>query len=602
VGGKLIRATTDDAGGFTLHGLRPGGPYTVIAEADDPQGLITGRSSVRAPNAQVQIRLRDLEDPPPVSASAPTRRVSPISSREQADDEPQPAPARKRRINEEDLPPAPEADVVAPSSASREPDRAASRVPRLAPPVLNTGWRRGDSPSEAGDSEELVASQAAPSTDRPEPTNAPPATRPADDQDEGPNPLPPAIEPERSSALPARTRFRPAAPASTPVPTRSEPVGEPLPEPRRSSSAPAGSIKPAAAEPASEPSPTEPATNAPAASEPPAGEKEKAAETTGDASPMPSPAEAADLPAPSEAPATPAEPQTQPSPATEPASSSSPEVSAPQTRREPKKPAAVVAATPPAAPQVNWDPPYDPFAVVAAAAEPVSFAPVSPPATRPAAPPTRPMTGANPAPPRQVGRATSAPAASRSAGASASPAPASAPGTRTRLASLLEDKRPASCNFDSRHQRLVDFKLPDLQGQPIRFQELDADLILLDFWGTWCSYCTQSIPHLVELQKQLGPQRLKIVGIAYEEGPIEERVKAVSETARKLGINYTVLLGGVDGPCPLQAALHVQAYPTLILIDRYGRVLWRDQGASPGTMTKLDRVVASVGRGDHVRR
>jgi thiol-disulfide isomerase/thioredoxin len=167
---------------------------------------------------------------------------------------------------------------------------------------------------------------------------------------------------------------------------------------------------------------------------------------------------------------------------------------------------------------------------------------------------------------------------------------------------VQEETVRAACQYDAKHQKLIDFRLPDLQGRPVRFQELDADLVLIDFWGTWCGPCLNSIPHLVELQDRFGTQRLKVVGIAYEQGPAEGRSASLAATVRRLGINYPVLLGPSDGSCPLQAALHVQAYPTMILVDRQGRILWRDQGSTPTTLARLDRVVAAATRPDIARR
>jgi thiol-disulfide isomerase/thioredoxin len=149
------------------------------------------------------------------------------------------------------------------------------------------------------------------------------------------------------------------------------------------------------------------------------------------------------------------------------------------------------------------------------------------------------------------------------------------------------------CRFDSKRHRIEDFRLPDLQGRLVRFQDFDADLILLDFWGTWCQPCVRSIPHLVDLQKRLGGKQLQVVGIACErsETPPAERTPGVARVAGKLGINYPVLMSSMDGDCPLQKALNVKAYPTLILVDRQGRVLWQDQGATRLTMYRLDRML-----------
>ena len=158
------------------------------------------------------------------------------------------------------------------------------------------------------------------------------------------------------------------------------------------------------------------------------------------------------------------------------------------------------------------------------------------------------------------------------------------------------------CRFDARHRRLIDFRLPGLDGKPVRFQELDADLILLDFWGTWCTPCVDSIPQLVDIQNRLG-RRIKVVGIVCEQAPPQERPARVGETVRRLGINYPVLLSGMDGEsCPVQEALQVQAFPTLILLDRNGRILWRDQGATPVTLNRLKAFIAAAPRADTVRR
>jgi thiol-disulfide isomerase/thioredoxin len=174
---------------------------------------------------------------------------------------------------------------------------------------------------------------------------------------------------------------------------------------------------------------------------------------------------------------------------------------------------------------------------------------------------------------------------------------------RIRGTAERKDVSLSLCSYDSRLRKIVDFRLPDLEGKPVRFQDLDADFILLDFWGTWCKPCLESIPHLVALQKQYGPQRLRVVGIACEQVAPEQRKARVDEVSRKLGINYAILLSGMDGkPCPVQESLQIQVYPTTILLDRTGRVLWRNSGETPAARDRLDRVLAGLSRGDTVRR
>ena len=148
-------------------------------------------------------------------------------------------------------------------------------------------------------------------------------------------------------------------------------------------------------------------------------------------------------------------------------------------------------------------------------------------------------------------------------------------------------------DYDVEQARLDDFTLPDLQGRPFRLRESDSEFTLLCFWGTWCDPCLSAMPHLDELQRQFGPQRLRVVSIAYERNG-EGGPRAVAKTSRRLGLNFPILLAPGDGSCPVAEAMEVQYYPTLILLDREGRVVHRETGATGEKLMRLDRAIASA--------
>jgi thiol-disulfide isomerase/thioredoxin len=668
--GRVVRTTTDASGGFTLHGLRPGASYTVIAETDDQEGLLTGRAQAQASDTQVRIRLTDLQDPP---ASREPGQISTVSSANEDEQEPPPDPrprsARGSAINTEDLPPAPEAESIAPEREAVRPRRG---VPRLAAPLPNSRWRRGESNQETEEPTQAAATAATPDavpasaleeappprttrggteTDRQPRTAAAslpfargavaeeaasepmkPAARskntedaptrstaPAPD-DDGPNPLPPAIEPGKDQAPPQE----PDAGASAPSP-----------EPRGS----ANSTRDAGSSVAQENTANETRASPP-------GETQAAAASESAPVAAPPAAEAADAhpnanPAPPVA-APPAESeQTQGSP-----SASLPIANSPMPGLTSNAPPSAVtgvprladAQAPAAAAPESWEEPYNPF-TLAKAGPPVfsangavseTAAPSPAPAESPQPKRTQrptwgdvtskhpeltlamPLAGVGPgrkpvnllrrsaAPPDQTGPSAAPAQTPAAAQAGGPPAPDAARGNSSPSNDAAALK--TSCQYDARHRQLIDFRLPDLDGRPVRFQDLQADYVLLDFWGTWCGYCLQTIPHLVELQKQLGPGKLKVVGIAYEQGPPVQRAALVRDAAQKFGINYQILLGGLDGPCPLQSALQVQAYPTMVLLDRSGHVVWRDTGSTPATLSRLDRVLAANVKSELVRR
>lgn len=149
---------------------------------------------------------------------------------------------------------------------------------------------------------------------------------------------------------------------------------------------------------------------------------------------------------------------------------------------------------------------------------------------------------------------------------------------------------PALPNCRLVANRIEDFGLYDIHGQPFRFRDAPARLTLLDFWGTWCRPCLNALPHLVELQHRYGPQGLQVIGIAYEDGPIIEQQQRLNFVRQRFGLNYRILLGNGEN-CPVKSQLHVQSFPTLVLLDSQGHILWRSEGLDAQRLAQLEEEI-----------
>ncbi len=139
--------------------------------------------------------------------------------------------------------------------------------------------------------------------------------------------------------------------------------------------------------------------------------------------------------------------------------------------------------------------------------------------------------------------------------------------------------------------QLNNFALNDLNGQRWEFRNRRGRLVLLDFWGTWCRPCQEAIYHLRILQQQYGSAGLEVVGIAYEEAaPLPAQIQRVNQVSQRLKVNYRILMGG-GNRCPVREQFQVHVWPTLVLLDETGKIIWRGEGVDQQKWWDLELLV-----------
>lgn len=102
------------------------------------------------------------------------------------------------------------------------------------------------------------------------------------------------------------------------------------------------------------------------------------------------------------------------------------------------------------------------------------------------------------------------------------------------LAGMLQI-RPATA-LDLSRPGVPDFDFPDLAGESQNLRQWQGQVLLLNFWASWCAPCLAEIRHLMEFQREYGEAGLQIVGLGLDEP------RKLKNVQRSLHINYPILV------------------------------------------------------------
>ncbi len=137
--------------------------------------------------------------------------------------------------------------------------------------------------------------------------------------------------------------------------------------------------------------------------------------------------------------------------------------------------------------------------------------------------------------------------------------------------------------------RPPEFNLPTLEGRTLSLAGLRGQVVLLNFWATWCLECRPELPALEALHQRFGPRGLAVVGVNMREGPT-----IVRNYVHELGLTFPLLL---DSDGSVFRRYGVVGLPTSFLVGRDGGAVALAVGArewaSAGAMEIVETLLAA---------
>lgn len=116
------------------------------------------------------------------------------------------------------------------------------------------------------------------------------------------------------------------------------------------------------------------------------------------------------------------------------------------------------------------------------------------------------------------------------------------------------------------------FKLKDLEDKVRDVKEWDGQVLMINFWATWCPPCRKEMPAFIELQEKYKDKGFTIVGIALDEK------QAVIDFTDPMGMNYPILMAEQEGITLSKAyGNNLGVLPFSVIVDRKGNIIHRQR-------------------------
>jgi thiol-disulfide isomerase/thioredoxin len=129
-----------------------------------------------------------------------------------------------------------------------------------------------------------------------------------------------------------------------------------------------------------------------------------------------------------------------------------------------------------------------------------------------------------------------------------------------------------------------DFTLKSLDGREYTLSKLKGNVVVVDFWATWCPPCRREIPHLISLYEKYKEKGLIVLGVSAEDQRILETFR------NENNITYPILLGNNE----VFQKFGVRSIPHTIFYDKKGEQRKVQIGFSDELLSEFDELVQTL--------
>jgi thiol-disulfide isomerase/thioredoxin len=119
-----------------------------------------------------------------------------------------------------------------------------------------------------------------------------------------------------------------------------------------------------------------------------------------------------------------------------------------------------------------------------------------------------------------------------------------------------------------------DFTLKATTDSNLRLSEQRGQVVLINFWASWCGPCRQEMPLLEEMQKKYSKLGFTVLGVN-----VDKDINKADKILKDIPVSFPVLY---DNEGVVSKLFDVSAMPTTVIVDRDGNMRYLHMGFKPG--------------------
>jgi peroxiredoxin len=131
-----------------------------------------------------------------------------------------------------------------------------------------------------------------------------------------------------------------------------------------------------------------------------------------------------------------------------------------------------------------------------------------------------------------------------------------------------------------------DFTLTNLDGEKVKLSDLKGQVVMINFWASWCGPCRQEMPLLNDIYAGYKKAGFVLLGVN-----LDESADDAKSFLKKTPVNFPVLL---DSQGKVADLYKNQAMPSSYFVDRKGNLVHLHQGYKPGEEAEYKRVIKKL--------